>query len=520
MHLTILGNSSGGPFHGRHYTSQVLQVGNQVFLIDCGEGAQMQLFRYRVKFDACKHIFISHLHGDHVFGLMGLITNWCLKKRGATLHLYSPPGLRELVETTIRVCGVRMTYALEFHEADTSVSAKIFENQQVEVWTIPLRHRLPASGWLFREKSRLPNIRPEKVREHGIHFSQIPAIKSGADLALPDGRIVPNADLTLSPPPPCSYAFCSDTTPSDVVAEAVRGVDLLYHEATFTTENEAQAAMSFHSTAAQAAEIARRAGVKRLILGHFSGRYADEAQHLAEARAVFPETQIAAEGHRWQVGQNEPPTDLLAARQRPEAAPLDLDDGPAAMKPQLLTRTSKFLSQILRHRPEKIGLTLDANGWAEVSELLEKSAASGTPISPELLRQVVENNDKQRYSFSPDGRRIRANQGHSISIDLGLKAQAPPEILYHGTAEPSLAAIRKSGLLPMRRQHVHLSREVETAQKVGGRHGKAVVLEVLAGEMHRRGHTFFCSDNGVWLTEGVPTGCIVFPEKTEQLKSE
>lgn len=515
MRLTILGNSSGGPFHGRHYTSQVLQIGNQVFLIDCGEGTQMQLFRYRVKFDSCRHIFISHLHGDHVFGLMGLITNWCLKKRGAALHLYSPPGLQELVETTIRICGVRMTYPLEFHEADTSASVKIFENQQVEVWTIPLHHRSPTSGWLFRKKSGLLNIRPEKIREHDIHFSQIPAIKAGGDLALPDGRSIPNADLTLSPAPPCSYAFCSDTAPSDAVADTVRGVDLLYHEATFTTENEAQASMSFHSTAAQAAEIAQRAGVKRLILGHFSGRYADEAQHLAEARAVFPETEIAAEGHRWDVGKNEPLTDLLAT---PEAPPQDLYD-PAVMKPHL-TRTSKFLSQILRHRPEKIGLTLDANGWAEVSELLEKSAASGTLISPELLRFVVESNDKQRYSFSPDGRRIRANQGHSVQIDLGLKAQVPPEILYHGTAEHSLAAIRKSGLLPMRRQHVHLSQEAETAQKVGGRHGKAVVLKVLAGEMHHRGQVFFCSDNGVWLTECVPTGSIVFPEKTAQPKSE
>lgn len=312
MHLTILGNSSGGPFHGRHYTSQVLQVGSQVFLIDCGEGTQMQLFRYRVKFDSCKHIFISHLHGDHVFGLIGLITNWCLKKRTATLHLYSPPGLQELVETTIRVCGVRMTYALEFHEVDASVSAKIFESQTVEVWTIPLHHRSPTSGWLFREKPRQRNIRPDKIQEHGIHFSQIPAIKAGGDLVLPDGSQVPNADLTFDPAPPRSYAFCSDTMPSDVVAETVHGVDLLYHEATFTTENEAEAAMSFHSTAAQAAEIARRAGVKRLILGHFSGRYTDEIQHLAEAQAVFPEAEIAQEGHRWELGSSEPPTALAA----------------------------------------------------------------------------------------------------------------------------------------------------------------------------------------------------------------
>lgn len=481
-------------------------------MIDCGEGTQMQLFRYRVKFDHCKHIFISHLHGDHVFGLIGLITNWCLKKRGEPLHLYAPPGLRELVETTIRVCGVRMTYALEFHEVDASVSAKIFENPEVEVWTIPLHHRSPTSGWLFREKPKPRNIRPEKIEEHGIHFSQISAIKAGGDLALPHGSIVPNAELTLAPPPPHSYAFCSDTMPSDVVAETVRGVDLLYHEATFTSENEAEATISFHSTAAQAAEIARRAGVKRLILGHFSGRYTDETQHLAEASAVFPGAEIALEGHCWEVGKNNgPPTDLLE-RQRSKV-PWDIAN-PNTPKPHIV-RASKFLSKILRHRPEKIDLTLDALGWAEVSELLEKSAAKGTRISRELLQQVVETNDKQRFSLSSDGSRIRANQGHSIAIDLGLSAQEPPEILYHGTAEKSLNAIRKSGLLPMRRQHVHLSKEADTAQKVGERHGIPVILLVRAGDMHRQGHPFFLSDNGVWLAGAVPPGFIVFPEKMQ-----
>lgn len=516
MHLTILGNSSGGPFHGRHYTSQVLQVGSQIFMVDCGEGTQMQLFRYRIKFDSCKHIFISHLHGDHVFGLIGLITNWCLKKRDSTLHLYSPPGLQELVETTIRVCGVRMTYALEFHEVDASVSVKVFENQAVEVWTIPLHHRSPTSGWLFREKPRLLNIRPEKIKEHGIHFSQIPAIKAGGDLTLPNGLTIPNAELTFSPAPPRSYAFCSDTAPSDAVAETVHGVDLLYHEATFTTENEAEAAMSFHSTAAQAAEIARRAEAKRLILGHFSGRYADEAQHLAEAQAIFPQTEIAQEGHRWEVGMGGLPIDWVEQKNQS----LPIKSAAESGSKSHIVQTSKFLSQILRHNPGKIGLTLDANGWAEVSELLEKSAAAGKPISRATLLQVVETNDKKRFALNSAGTRIRASQGHSIAVDLGLSPQAPPEILYHGTADTSLSAIQKLGLKPMRRQHVHLSKEESTAKNVGGRHGAAVVLTVLAGKMHREGHPFFLSDNGVWLTESVPVNFVVFPEKTGQVKSK
>ena len=261
----------------------------------------MQIFKYRVKFDRCNHIFISHLHGDHVFGIMGLVTNWCLKKRTETLHLYSPPGLRELIETIVRVCGVRFTYALEFHEVDASVSSKVFENQKVEVWTIPLDHRAPTAGWLFREKVKPRNIRPEKIEEYNIPFTLIPGIKAGNDLALTDGWIVPNAELTLAPPPPATYAFCSDTAPSQAVAEVVRGVDLLYHEATFTNEHIEEAAIAYHSTAAQAAEIARQAGVGKLLLGHISGRYTDEEQHLAEAKIIFPDSEIALEGSRWEV---------------------------------------------------------------------------------------------------------------------------------------------------------------------------------------------------------------------------
>lgn len=301
MHLTILGNSSGGPFHGRNYTSHVLQVENQLFLIDCGEGAQMQLYRHRVKTDRINHIFISHLHGDHVYGLIGLLTSWCLKNRTAKLHLFSPPGLRELVEMTARLCRVEFPYPLEFHEVDPAISSKIFENQIVEVWTAPLKHSIEATGWLFREKTKPRRMRTEKIGEYDIPFTFIPGIKAGNDLILPDGRVVPNAELTLDPPAPRAYAFCSDTMPSDTVVEAVRGVDLLYHEATFTDELAAEALRSSHSTAAQAAEIARRAGAKRLILGHFSGRYTDTDQHLAEARAIFPQTSVAEEGRVEQV---------------------------------------------------------------------------------------------------------------------------------------------------------------------------------------------------------------------------
>jgi len=309
MQVTILGNSSGGPFQGRNFTSQLVTLENEAYLVDCGEGTQHQLFRFRVRFDHIRQIFISHLHGDHVFGLMGILTSFCLKKRTAPLALYGMPGLRELVETTSAVCGIHYPYQLDIHEVDAEQHALIFESPKLEVWSIPLMHRGPCSGWLFREKQRPRNIRPEKITEFAIPFQVIPGIKAGEDFVLPDGRRIPNAELTLDPPKPRTYAFCSDTKPSDRVAEIVKGVDLLYHEATFTNEQRAEAEISAHSTAEQAAEIARKAGVGRLLLGHFSGRYQDEAQHLAEAQAVFPNTSIAVEGEVYRTASNLPEQD-------------------------------------------------------------------------------------------------------------------------------------------------------------------------------------------------------------------
>jgi ribonuclease Z len=296
MHLTILGNSSGGPYHGRHYTAQILQQDNHLYLIDCGEGTQMQLFDFRIRYDKLKQIFISHLHGDHVFGLMGLLTNWCLKKRTEPLELFSPPGLREMVEATCRYCYVRIPYEIVYHEVDPTVSIKVFENSGIEVWTIPLHHRIPTTGWLFREKQRPANIRKEQIEAHNIHFSLLPDIKSGADLHLPNGVVIPNSELTIPPAPPRSYAFCSDTAPSDLVVETIRQVNLLYHEATFTSDHQEEALLSFHSTASQAAETARKAGVEKLLIGHFSGRYTNTQQLLAEASAIFPQTALSEEG--------------------------------------------------------------------------------------------------------------------------------------------------------------------------------------------------------------------------------
>ncbi len=507
MRLTILGNAAGGPYHGRPYSAQVLQVDQHLFLIDCGEGTQMQLFERGVRYDRCNQIFISHLHGDHVFGLMGIITNWCLKKRTATLQIFSPPGVRDLVESTCRICGVRVPYPIEFHEVDSEVSTKVFENHKVEVWTIPLVHRIATAGWLFREKTKPRGMRADKIEEYGIHYSLIPGIKEGNDLMLPDGRLVPNTELTTPPPAPLAYAFCSDTAPSMAIAEVIRGVDLLYHEATFTSEHTEEAAVSFHSTAAQAAVIAAQAGVGRLLLGHFSGRYTDTEQLVAEARAVFEKTEAAEPGMQIEVGEKEGEQAVVKKKKKKisaeEKISIPKNDGQRAVQ------LSKMLSRVLRHKPEMLGLQLDANGWAEVSELLDKAATKGFPdLDYPTLQHVVATNSKQRFALSADGQRIRANQGHSVAIDLGLSPQTPPDVLYHGTAEKSLEAIRRGGLQPMKRQHVHLSKDVVTARSVGGRHGKAVVLTIRSGEMAAQGHLFFQSDNGVWLVEEVPVGFI------------
>lgn len=301
MKLTILGNGSGGAFQGRNYTAQMLQTGSQHFLIDCGEGTQHQAWRLRQPLDKVEQIFISHLHGDHVFGLVGLLTSFALKSRQLPIEIFAPAGLDELLDVHRRICGVRFEYPITIHVVDPEVSKIIFENKNLEVSTVPLRHRMPATGWLFREKPKPRNILPEKIEQFKIPIPQIKQVKNGADFVLPDGRVIPNSELTTPPPPPKSYAFCSDTALHPPVADWVRGVDLLYNEATFLETHRELATITNHSTAGDAAQIARLAGVGQLILGHFSNRYEDLDGHLVEARAVFPNTEIAVEGAVFEV---------------------------------------------------------------------------------------------------------------------------------------------------------------------------------------------------------------------------
>lgn len=293
--MHILGCGSALPTMRHYPTSQVLDVRDKLFMIDCGEGAQLQLRKSRLKFSRLNHIFISHLHGDHCFGLPGVVSTFNLLGRTADLHVYSPAGLEKLFAPMLAFFNRQMSYKLVFHEFSAKEPSLLYEDRSVQVSTIPLKHRMPCCGFLFEEKPGLSHIRRDMVDFYQVPVYELNRIKNGADYVTPEGRVVPNSVLTTPAAPPRRYAYCSDTVPLPSVLEQVRGADLLFHEATFSQEHAARARETFHTTAAQAADIALRAGVKRLLIGHFSARYDDEAQLLAEASAVFPETVLAKE---------------------------------------------------------------------------------------------------------------------------------------------------------------------------------------------------------------------------------
>ena len=264
-------------------------------MIDCGEGAQLQFRKSRLKFSRLNHIFISHLHGDHCFGLWGLISTLNLLGRTAELHIYSPRGLEALLLPTLAFFNRQMTYRVLFHEFDTDRPALIYEDRSLTVTTIPLRHRIPCCGFLFAEKQGLNHIVREMVDFYKVPLFEMNRIKNGADYVTPEGEVVPNRLLTRSADPPRKYAYCSDTICLPGLAAQLRGVDLLFHEATFASDNLGRAKETYHTTAVQAAELARSAEVKKLLIGHFSARYEDESVLLEEAREIFPETLLASE---------------------------------------------------------------------------------------------------------------------------------------------------------------------------------------------------------------------------------
>lgn len=291
----ILGCGSALPTTRHLATSQVINIREKLFMIDCGEGAQVQLRKSRLKFSRLNHIFISHLHGDHCFGLMGLISTFGMLERTANLHIHCHADLQRILEPQIEFFCKGMPYNVVFELFNPGEQAVIYDDRSVSVETIPLRHRVPCCGFLFREKPT-----PNHIRRDMIDFYQIPTylinrIKNGEDYVLEDGTVIPNARLTTPSDPPRSYAYCSDTCYLPRICEQIKGCDLLFHEATFAAADAKRAKETFHTTAPQAAEIAKAAQVKKLVIGHYSARYEDESILLKEASEVFPQTILAQE---------------------------------------------------------------------------------------------------------------------------------------------------------------------------------------------------------------------------------
>ena len=293
--IHILGCGSALPTTRHQATSQVLNIREKLFMIDCGEGTQVQLRRSRLRFSRLNHIFISHLHGDHCFGLIGLISTYAMLERTAQLHIYAHADLQRLLAPQLDYFCKGMTFEVVFHPFNPSERTVIYEDRSVSVETIPLRHRLPTCGFLFREKPTSRHIRRDMIDFYQIPVYMINRIKNGEDYMLDDGTCIPRDRLTLPADPPRSYAYCSDTAYLPRIVEQIQGVDLLFHEATFASSEAVRARQTFHSTAEQAAKIALDAQVKKLVIGHFSARYETETVLLEEASAVFPNTVLAVE---------------------------------------------------------------------------------------------------------------------------------------------------------------------------------------------------------------------------------
>lgn len=296
MKLTILGCYSATPKALSNTTSQVLEIKNHMFLIDCGEGTQVQLRKHKIKFNRIKHIFISHLHGDHFFGLVGLISTFRLLTRETDLHVYGPKGIKEVITLQMKLADSWTNYKLFFHELKSKTSSLIFEDDKVEVYTIPLEHRVYTNGYLFKEKEgerKLDIVAAEKANINKAYYRKL---KQGFDVENDAGILIKNDQVTKLPAKPKSYAFCSDTVYKEAIVPIIKNVDVLYHESTFLDKHEHLAATTKHSTAKQAASIAKQADVGSLILGHYSSRYDHLNDFKTEALTIFRRVKLAEDG--------------------------------------------------------------------------------------------------------------------------------------------------------------------------------------------------------------------------------
>lgn len=303
MKLTILGSSSALPTSERYPTAHVLEVHERLFLIDCGEGTQMQIRKNRIRLGKINHIFISHLHGDHLFGLYGLLSTFSLMGRNTPVNLYAPIGYDTILRSHLNDFDIHLNYEIRFTPLSGKDPVKILDNKFITVQSFPLKHRVPSFGFLFREKPGERNMIKDRISEYKIPVARIPAIKKGENFVLENGTIIKNEEITTAPPAPLSYAYCSDTGYFSRLSEFVKGVDLLYHEATFDSSLEKLAAKTGHSTTLDAARTARDAGAKALIIGHFSSRYRNISLLVEEARTIFPVTVPAIDGSSYVVGK-------------------------------------------------------------------------------------------------------------------------------------------------------------------------------------------------------------------------
>jgi len=296
MNLTILGCYAATPRTFTNPTSQVLEIRNRLFLIDCGEGTQVQLRKNKVKFSKINHIFISHLHGDHFYGLIGLISTFMLLGRTTDLHVYGPKGIKEIILLQLKLSNSWTSYNLYFHELTSSESEVIFEDEKVIVKTIPLKHRVYTNGFLFQEKIGDRKLDMDAVSNYNIETCYYQKIKNGKDIEMEDGTIIPNVKLTSDPVPPKSYAFCSDTVYDESIVPIIENTDILYHESTFLETEAHLSEKTMHATAKQAATIALKANVKQLIMGHYSTRYASIELFKEEAETIFPNVLLSDDG--------------------------------------------------------------------------------------------------------------------------------------------------------------------------------------------------------------------------------
>lgn len=302
MKLTILGCYAATPRTLTNPTSQVLEIRNRLFLIDCGEGTQVQLRKNKIKFSKINHIFISHLHGDHLYGLIGTISTFSLLGRTTDLHIYGPKGIKELILLQLKLTESWTTYNLFFHELESKESEVIFEDNKVIVKTIPLKHRVYTNGYLFQEKPGERKLDIEAVQKYDIHVAYYQKIKNGGNVTLDDGTVIENEKLSFDPIPSMSYAFCSDTVYNEDIIPIIENVDVLYHESTFLESEASLAQKTLHSTAKEAARIALKANAKHLVLGHYSTRYDGLERFKAEAEEVFPNVLLGDDGLSFEFG--------------------------------------------------------------------------------------------------------------------------------------------------------------------------------------------------------------------------